>query len=325
MNVDFASIKTVLSEYLKMDRSQGEINRTALLSIANDGIEKISTGSIYDNRIVVLPVENYHANVPTGYKSTIQILYRKNPTKPCRREEIVEWTQDCFGSGCKLIITKQCPKCHTDGPCDCAMAPVIVKADDDWRSSRPGLQVEGSPLYKGQFSTTTKKCPESISQFCILPYSTNNFHLLKSQTNEDCDLPSTSCRDEYMIQGGRIETSFKKGEIILSYLSEPLDEDGYLMIPNHPIAYTAVTSYMLAQTALQSYIMNKTHGDRVFWIDMSQTADRNIRIAKAQLEFPAPDEFEAFIKNHWRKMIPNYHGEYNLNRYKPDEYKPYTV
>ncbi len=325
MNITYANIESVVSEYLKLAPQLGEINRTMLTSVANDGIEKISTGSIMDLRIAVLPVENFHANLPKGYKAVEQILYRKEPKGHCTREEIIEWTQGCFGSGCKLKIIKECPKCHMSGPCDCAIAAVVVTADGNWIDAHPGLQYEGTRHYNGEFSTATKKCPQSISEFQILRYSTNNFHLMKSQTNDDCRLPSTSNRDEYMIQGGRIETSFKKGEILLSYRSEPVDENGYLMIPDHPIAYRAVTSYMLERMALQEYTKNKTQGDRAFWGDMSQQAERDVKIARTQLEFPSPDEFEAFIKNHWNKLIPNYHSEINLNRYKTDEYQPYTV
>ena len=325
MNLTFSNIESVLTEYLKLAPQYGEINRTMLLSAANDGIEKISTGSIMDLRIAVLPVENYHANTPKGFKAVEQVLYTKEPNATCTREEIIEWTQDCYGSGCKLRITKECPKCHMSGPCDCAIAAVVVTADGNWRDAHPGLQYEGTRHYNGEFSTATKKCPEAIQRFQILPYSTNYFHLLKSQTNEDCDLPELSCRDEYMVQGGRIETSFKKGELILSYRSEPVDDNGYLMIPDHPVAYRAVVSYMLERMALQEYTKTKTQGDRAFWGDMTQAADRDIKIARAQLEFPSPDEFEAFIKNHWTKMIPNYHSQTNLNRYKPDEYKPYKV
>lgn len=325
MNITFANIESVVSEYLKIAPQSGEISRTVLTSVANDGIERISTGSIMDLRIIVIPVNNYHGMLPKGFKSVEQILYAKDPQKSCTREEIIEWTQDCFGSGCKLTITKECPKCHMSDACDCAIAPVIVTADGNWRNAHPGLAYEGTRHYNGEFSTATRKCPSSISMFDILPYSSNNFHLMKSQLNDDCKYPDTHCRDEYTIQSGRIETSFKTGEIILSYRSEPVDENGYLMIPDHPIAYRAVVSYMLERMALQEYTKTKTQGDRAFWGDMMQQADKDVKIARTQLEFPAPDEFEAFIKNHWTKMIPYYHAQRNLNRYSEDQYKPYTV
>lgn len=325
MTFEYTSIKSVITEYLKMNISQGEIDRTFLLSAANDGIEKISTGSIFENRVKVLPVQNYYASLPTGFKSAIQVLYRKKPAEPCRREDVVEWTQQCFGSGCKLIITKECPTCHMEGPCDCSSAAVIVQADNNWRNAHPGLQVEGHKQYKGEVSTDGRACNKTISEFQILPYSTNNFHLAKPETNDDCKTPITADRDEYSIANHRINTSFKEGEILISYLSEALDEDGYLMMPNHPVAYTAVVAHMMAQKALQDYGTQQTQGSRIFWIDMMQNAEKQIRIARSQLEFPSTDEFEAFIKNHWNKMVPNWHSEYNLNRYKPDEYQPYKV
>lgn len=81
--------------------------------------------------------------------------------------------------GCKLRITKECPKCHMSGPCDCAIAAVVVTADGNWRDAHPDYSMKEQDTIMANLVQLLRNVQKLIQRFQILPYSTNNFHLIE--------------------------------------------------------------------------------------------------------------------------------------------------
>lgn len=326
-DVAHISIKAVVTEYLKTANPDDEINRTKLKSDANTVASLFSNADIKSLSVLPLPVYNYGANLPDNFYELVQILYRKKTKCPCLREEVVEWVKPCFGSGgCKLRITKECPDCHSHEPCECGIPPIIIEADHNWNSLHGGQHFVGTHGYLGErIIGNSRKCHNEITDFRILQRTTHNFHTQKFDTNDSCNYPDTVCDDGYIIKERKIITNFKEGELLVAYLSNLIDEEGYLMIPDHPVVIRAAKYYLLAQEALSTYVRTRSQQDRMFWSDMQSLSEMEIQKAKSKLRMPSYDEFKVSLKNHWHKLTKNFWQHENLGRYRPDEYKPYTL
>lgn len=323
-NVTYTSVKSAVSAYLKQADPDDEVDRTRLKSWANTAAAELSHANIKDISVIALPVSNYGAQLPDNFFEPIQILFRKNVEKFCKREEVVEWTQKCFGSDCQLRIIKECPKCHMHTPCECGIPPVIIQADHHWNNLHSGQHFVNNKTFKGEaiIGNRYDECKPKELEFNILHRTTNNFHSIKSDLNDDCKYPNYSCRDEYDIKEKRLVTSFKEGEVLVAYLSDKVDDDGYMMIVNDPIIMKAIVSSMMASEALRMYSRNRTQSDRIYWNDMTQLANYDMQKALLKISMPSFDKVKASIKNHWAKVIVNYNHAYNLGRYRPDEYNP---
>lgn len=323
-SVTYISVKAAVNEYLKTVNPDDEIDRTRIMSAANVAASMLTNANIKDISVVPLQVYDYKAQLPANFYEIIQVLYRKEIDTYCKRIEVVEWTKNCFGTGCDLIIKKECPKCHMETACDCGIPPIIIQADHHWNNLHSGQLFTNTLSYKGDYVIGENSCSPKFKEFNILNRTTNNFHSLKYDTNDNCDYRGYATRDEYDIKEGKIITSsdFKKGELLLAYLSHKIDEDGYYMIIDNPIVIKAVTSYIMSNEALASYAKNRTQNDRAYWSDMNQLSQYDMDKALKLISMPSFDIVKASIKNHWSKVVTNYHHQYNLGRYRPDEYNP---
>lgn len=316
----FQSLKTALTEFLKIYSSDDELLKTVYLSWANDSVSEYSTYKVYDIRVMPLDIKNYQAVLPEGFYEEIQVLYTKQTECPTTRLEAIEWTQQIFGTDCKYVIKKECKGCSASTACECGSAPVIIVPDHLWQMNQ-SRNLYNTTGYVREFSMANTRYAKPRTQpLAILPLSTNNFHKINYDNLHDCKMPNLSTRDEYVINQDKIITSFKDGSIILAYQSEVLDEDGYRLIPDHPYAYEATTSYIMERKAFSDYSKNPNQTTRAFWSDMVSIRDKNVSRANSFFKVPTENEFDAIIKNVWSKVVPNHSHRYNLNRYKPDEY-----
>ena len=70
----------------------------------------------------------------------------------------------------------------------------------------------------------------------------------------------TGCGHTYKIQGDRIFTSIKEGDVYLSYLAIPIDEEGYPMIPDNSKFTRALEAYIKKQWFTILFDMGKLQG-----------------------------------------------------------------
>ena len=201
----YQNLKSALTEFLKIYSSDDELTKTTYLSWANDSIEHYSNAQLYDIRVIPLTVKNYQAPLPDGFKGEIQLLYRKDCKVPSTRIEAIEWTQKMFGTDCNYIIKKECPKCSSNTSCMCGMAPITLIPDHLWQMNQSGDNYN-TKAYVKEFSMANTGKHHKRPSMGILPLSTNNFHTINFDTNDDCRYPNLSNRDEYKIQNDKIIT-----------------------------------------------------------------------------------------------------------------------
>jgi len=319
MDLEYISIKTVLEDFVDYSGEELQIPESVALKTANDTLQKIMTGEQLDFRIAKLTIKNHEAELPKGFRSVIQCLYRDNTPQRVRREEVVEWVQNLYDTdGCKLRINLECPNCHEES-CNCNTDVVIVDADRMYQDSHPEYYASKKYLYN--YGKIGSGNPNPCWDFKIMRRAQNNMFSLQYHipgcVNLSFDDPHNA---EYDISLPKMVTSIKEGEILLSYYSRVMDDEGYFMIPNHARVFEALF-YAIEE--------------RVIWRDLRKTGDPKFRemyliaerkkndaiaLARSAIQVPSFDQWIEFARNHWIKHVPESLDrlEVNLNRRSPD-------
>ncbi len=107
----------------------------------------------------------------------------------------------------------------------------------------------------------------------------------------------------YKLNNNHIFTSFDTGEVIMVYLANPTDEDGFPMIPNNIKFISACAAYIADKLSLKWQIQGKALNPRVI-NRIEQDVSWYISAADSSARIPTIDDMESW-KNNWLKLIPN--------------------
>ena len=326
MTTSYVSIDTVLQEYLDISGEEsldssyyGGVKEELILKWAHDALERVHTDRQHCHRIALLRVENYKAELPLGFKYIAQAACRVDPQEPCLREEIVEWTQKSLcDTGCSYTISKECPKCHETN-CDCNLI-VEVDANRIYQDSRPELYTQYmSHFYRHGGLNKRGMRSQYHPDFYLMRKTSNNFFNVPYHIGNCLNL-NLDTRIEYDIDHPYIIVNFEKGEILLSYISDRTDENGYRLVPDLPTVHEAIAIYVDEKMAYRRWRREGGSTNRVDWRELRSLREQAIARARSQLQIPDQDEFKQYMDNHWRKLIPYWDYDRNLGRFQVDKF-----
>lgn len=331
MTTDFVRLQTIIPDYKRLIGSEeidndvyGGISENDILAWGHDGTGLISTATQKVQRIMVVPIDQYRGKLPKGFLAVIQAAYRENPEKPCIREQVVQWTQETFDkSGCKIVIDLDCPACSK---VDCTCNNPIVEVDVN------RIYQEAHPEYYYGYMRHFYAYGNTFNREQGCAY-TNEFRLMRRTSNTFYGVPYhigecvnfyVSSPVEYDIDFAGpdnlyISTSFKKGEVLLSYMSEKTDELGYRMVPNTPKAIEAVLHYIDERMAYKAWRRSGDPSKRVDWQILNGLRSEKIGKALAELKMPDQDKWKNFLATTWKQSIPFWHYDKSRNLYNPRE------
>ena len=110
-----------------------------------------------------------------------------------------------------------------------------------------------------------------------------------------------SAADSYMTQGRVITTSFKEGEVRISYKAMQVDEDGIPMLPDNPVFLRALESYIKREVFTVYFDSGKIKGDVMNKAEQDYYA--NAHKCKTVFRTPSISEMET-ITGMMHRMIP---------------------
>lgn len=314
MKTNLISCNSAVREFIRSTGHQGELDRMDIIAWANDGASRIITDEQYIHKVVLLDVQDYRARLPEDFRYIIQAAYQMSNTKPCTREEVAEWTDKQFG--CKVEIKLECPGCHnTSDSCTCAHKTdaLVINADRLWQSSHPEYKTAYMKHFTGYGNMTSRNTCYYHPHFNLMRAGTGSFSNLQYHIR-DCMNLHVDTQVEYTLNLPNIIVNFKEGRILLAYMAIPLDEDGYRMIPNEPIAIEAISKYITEKYLYREYLKDFSQGKRLAWQAAEQLKEKYIGRARAELQMPTFDEMYPFIKGFVHRLIPRYNFESDLNR-----------
>lgn len=319
MVTNFVGIETAIEEYLSFSGDEGRIDKPLILKKASDIIEKVATTEQDSQKVVLLKLEDYKAMLPRDFKKAIQILYREPFEGFIQREEVVEWVKKLYdGTGCELVVSKECPNC--DGS-----EVVKVAIDRQWDQAHPEYHYNHM---KSFYSHGGLRRGGGVSSsfdpnFRIMKYAQHNFfnadlHVKGCLNLDERLLANESV--EYKLDLPYLKSSAKGGWVLISYFASKTDDNGYRLIPNRHEVFEAIN--WAVESAILYRLFRRTK-DRTFENSAryaQQMADTKIARAREVLDTPDFQAWSSFLDNHWNKIYPYYNAESNMNRHMPDQF-----
>jgi hypothetical protein len=141
-------------------------------------------------------------------------------------------------------------------------------------------------------------------------YATNDYHkltqLISECPNVDCD----NCHREFILDLPYIEVDFGEGEILLSYLGRAMDEDGEIMIPDHPDIFEAVVNHLDYKWYRAQWKSTGDPKDRAVSQEAMALREDHIGKAKSELEIMEFHQIKNYLESsNFMKRIPGWSSD----------------
>ena len=335
--LNFVPITNAIKEWIEDTGNDAQVNESILLRWATDVIGMVDTPELLCQRTTILNINNYKADLPEDFKLCCQAAANPNyesgecgqcgDGKPSnyvrtRREQIVQWKQDMMcADGCELEINLICPRCHSE-KCSCDDKVVEVDVDRIWEQAHPELYYKNAMNYMriGRWGYGE---PGSVqNKFRLMKTSTNDFFNLKGVLGDCPGINCPDCYHTFRIKNNHIEVDFEKGEVLFSYLGKQLDEDGNVMIPNHPDMAQAIFWHLEHKYWWKDYRTNSKQASRVKYQDAYQQREIHLGLFRSAVEVPEFKNLQSYLKNQWIRRTHHWSSD-SLGKPKTDPYLTY--
>lgn len=356
MRTPHVSISNAVNDWIQdSGLDHGAVDEVLLKKWATDVLRWISSNQNLKHRVALLQVENYKAKLPDDFKLLAQAAANPDYSAPCdctatptpsccgnssqpgpasgpprsRREDLVQWVQGSLEKECELEINLICPACH-ETKCTCGSPVVEVDVDRIWEQSHPEIYYRHFDKIgrfgngPGPWSNGDTKYSYYSPKFKLMKWAGNDFfqltHFLTKCPNVDCK----GCSNEFQLDLPYIEVDFEKGELLISYLGIYLDENGEMMIPDHPDVFEAIFWHLEHKYLWREYRKTKEPILRQDSQIAKQEREQAIGMANGALDIPEFAEFKNWLDNQHYKRTPNFHHHENLNKTTRDVYERYS-
>jgi hypothetical protein len=260
MNVNYISSKAVIYQWMaETGRSTG-FNEEILATQILDALSIMEYKSALKHSITLLKVKNHKAKLPKGLVKIDIVMYNHSPQR--------------VGS----LFIKEAIIPSFDGQCDYKITGEYVGTDCE----DCGVVLSHKPLIESliyPFSSKFRAQENISSVFKPMKYAMHSLEMKRYHLKE-CAADADSFA-EYSVKSGFIHTNFPEGDILLSYYSQNLDDEGYLMVPDDSRIITALTAYLEQQAAYKEYIQKKDQASRIYYTDMKQNWNMKLSSARS--------------------------------------------
>lgn len=322
MDMRFTPIQTAIQEWIEdSGATQDEINESQLIRWATDAVNMVETPELLCHRTILLNVKNYKADLPEDFKLLCQAASNpkyaddnclqcgdkpgvKKAYAPTRREQIVQWKQKTMcDTDCELEINLICPRCDSV-KCSCDSNVVEVDVDRIWEQAHPELYYKNF-FRIGRFGQGNHR-GKVDNDFRLMSTATSHFHNVQKVLGDCPSLYCPECYHTFIIKNRHIEVDFKEGEILLSYLGKQTDENGNIMIPDHPDMLMAIFFHLeykfwwrdYRKTSLQTSLNKHTTS--------LQQREQYFGIFRDAVEMPEFHTLKKYLEDAWIRRIPKW-------------------
>lgn len=183
----------------------------------------------------------------------------------------------------------------TNGTYNSSLTPEDLNDFDSYHATTltqlRDLNSQLAVLQNQQFSDANCLCP--------LQYSSSTFH--ESIHCDNCVNSTARYKDTYIIDCGYIKTSFPTGQICLSYMAFPTDDECYPLVPDDISYREAMFWYIYKKLLLQGVKL----GNSQIGYDFADAKWQNYCTqARNAANYPDIDRYESFMSQ-WVRLTPN--------------------
>lgn len=315
MKVDSINLDIIIDEVLEdLSMTNQASERDLFKRWGYDIAKKLPTDEQLIHKIDLVWVTSYKGQLP-AFKSIDEIAAIVNPkNKTELKAYFSKFTQE-MEDGCIAEITFSCPTCKKES-CSCNMNSWVVNIDQISRANFPTVDEFNSRLATAH--TTNSMFNPNSSQYAdefVLIQPTLSYTDMAAIHLPECI--NVACKSEhtYFIQGNTIETSFKEGLLLFSYLTWDTDDLGDVKVPNITDAIEAVKEYLIYKYFRRKFLKTSLQADRVKYSEALQLHTMKFNEARSILVMPSFAELaRKWRASRYNKLQKAYHNFLKGNR-----------
>jgi len=297
-----------LTEY-KREVPKSRYTDTQLKGLADIVVRKLLTKRQKRFMINLLPIKNREVDIPKDFYMITNIFYlapgdyvvdekkvEEYEKKGLTLEEcICKATDDCEETkdgGFKYTLKDT--RCDNHCIMDILLNPSFLAFEDYKVSSNYEIQYKPGIAY-------------------IMRPTMNDFFNLKYHVTGCINL-NADTGIEYQITTDKIIVNMDEGYVMLSYLADYKDRDGYYLIPDNPFVIDAIKHSLYEREGMRQVLQNAADGhNKGFWRDMLALIPRKMVAAKAELMRIRNDQINTIFETRWATNTYNQgpFGEYH--------------
>ena len=312
--MNYNKISTVIEDVIDMEGFVESSDISTMKKLANAKLNEILPPTDYMIKIELLDLDNGKVRLPF-YRKIVQLAYKyiKEEDKIFK----VKWVDYLYQP------TIRCDSCGKElKDCSCK-SPEVVFNVGNWELPE-FMHLKMNILYGtipfGRYSSI-------IPEFVLMKPSTHEFF------NADIYIPGClnlneklliNNNVEYKIENDWLYVNKKKGKVLISYMVERTDEEGFRMIPDIEEVYKTLKWYIIETMAYRHMNKATSPQDRSFYEDKWLRAEQRRELAEmAAIEVLNTPEFKNwwdFLEQYYFQMLKDTSTEDYFGVKTPDQY-----
>ena len=295
LNQGYITVNTVLARLRLNPYIKESFNKITAINLIGQCLNIINVKEVMEKAVELVDIQDYKGEIPQGLKRIIQSAYTFNTnyglSKKCG-EDTCEY---------QTAITNYKVEIDSTGDCDSEKCCTIM-VDRKFYERNSYMPVIG--ILDSQ---------EKFQGFKPIYPSVNSFGLYlsrKDANNNYADNYADNGDESYIVTKEYIETSFKKGKLLIAYLKSPMDDEGYPYIINDELVIQCCEKYYLFKT-LQWKVMSGidvTFTNVMLRTNMIKSLEQDFEDAllqvKGKAKFPNKEQMFMAYKN-INTLLPN--------------------
>ena len=282
--------------------TQKEVSESILKKWVGDVTKRINIPAKWKDYVVLLPINNYKAELPDNMEVICEIAYTAELKEDdCKivGYQVSQWKQSTCEEGCELEINLVCPACH-ETTCQCDSAGVTVDIDYIFEDAHPELYYKHYDHYRG------------VSRFGYGKSAAHPEFRLMSPTNSPWDkvrhLPNCSnihCKQDsatYSIDDCILDTSIKKGWVLVSYMGPDPKCEKMIDVSN-PDIVEAIMQFLKWKYFQREFIKTREASDKQLSAEGFQLYEEFLaRYLSKEIIPPADELMRHFNSTKWHQI-----------------------
>lgn len=286
----YVSVNTVIARIKQNPYIKEDFNKITTINLIGQALRLMSIKEVLEHSIELIDIYNYKGDIPNGLKQIVQSGYRIGReftlNNQCNATSC-DYTLQPISSDTNTYTITNAGDC-VNGNCNTI---VIQKKFYERTSYMPNVNLMDNHTIKSTFKP-------------IYP-STNNFGLYVFSKNLNKNYNSDRTEEHaYVVTEEFIETSFKHGQLIISFLKTPMDNEGYPLVPNDEFVLQCCEKYYYYKNIGWKLLSGIEPNLANLYVKLEQEFNDSLARVKGKAKMPNREQLQLGHKN-MNTLLPN--------------------
>ena len=309
MKVNSVPLQGIIDEVIEdLSLTDAAVKRDLFTRWGYDIAKTLPTDEQLIPLISLIQVTNYKGKLPNNWRLIDEVgALVGEQTKKGLKAYFNKFTQE-VGDGCEVEISLKCPRCH-QASCDCDDNTWAVDITPMMRTNFPTVEEFNSRFGMAHTTNSMFSNVESgySSFFKIIQPSINYTEMYKQHLPECINL-CTNSEDKYNIVKDTIETTFKEGLILFSYMGYDTDANGDISIPDITESIECVKEYLIYKHFRTDFLRTSSRESHVKYKESEMLYKQKYAEARSKLGMPGFKEISQIFRASRLNKLNNAYG-----------------